>query len=214
MFGQRYAQTNTRENIKTALARELKLVTRAAPKEKLSFSLSATRSHCLLCILSSSFPRLDFSFFGLIVHNLVYINYEERQQGITRMNVVACGNTKHNKRWMDVKWIEQGSSERAPERDAMLQMTDNGIKNWCWKHFFISSSEARQKDGESWLASHQLEVDLKIKATSSAPTHAVRLYDSIPRLKLLIKIDQPPIVEPPILFLLDSPFGNGWLLSR
>jgi hypothetical protein len=22
-------------------------------------------------------------------------------------------------------------------------MTDNGIKNWCWKHFFISSSEAQ-----------------------------------------------------------------------
>lgn len=28
------------------------------------------------------------------------------------MNVVACGNKKYNKRWMDVKWIEQGSSER------------------------------------------------------------------------------------------------------
>jgi hypothetical protein len=66
-------------------------------------------------------------------------------------------------------------------------MTDNGIKNWCWEHFFISSSEAKvtgardakqkekRKSCLTQVASHQLEVDLKIKAASG--THTVIIYE-------------------------------------
>lgn len=51
-------------------------------REKLSFSLKRPKDHFLLYI----------SVY--CAHFVVYINYEERQQGITRMNVVACGNKK------------------------------------------------------------------------------------------------------------------------
>lgn len=54
-----------------------------------------------------------FTFFSVYcAQHFVYINYEERQQGITRMNVVACGNKKYNtKDGWTLNGIEQGSSE-------------------------------------------------------------------------------------------------------
>ena len=54
-----------------------------------------------------------FTFFSVYcAQDFVYINYEERQQAITRMNVVACGNKKYNtKDGWTLNGIEQGSSE-------------------------------------------------------------------------------------------------------
>lgn len=105
----------------------------------------------------------------------VYLNYEERQQGITRMNVVACGNKKYNKRWMDVKWIEQGSSEWT-QRCNKWQTTELKIDAGST----FSSAQVKHETGEknkvekkerSWLAqvaSHQLE------GKTSARTHTLR----------------------------------------
>lgn len=112
------AQANKRENIKAASAR--RKICNKSPERKTFLFIErdqiALLGFAFFPLLLLLFFVLTSLFFGLIVHNFVYINYEERQQGITRMNVVACGNKKHNKRWMDVKWIEQGSSERAAER--------------------------------------------------------------------------------------------------
>jgi hypothetical protein len=87
---------------------EEKLQQKFVAEEKLSFSLKR----------GSRRPRakrlfLALHFFSVYcAQHFVYINYEERQRGITRMNVVACGNKKYNtKDGWTLNGIEQGSSE-------------------------------------------------------------------------------------------------------